>query len=125
MVLHGNQIAQSMSRAPDNATNHPQAALYQIIPYQSYQLGQSQCIYQYTVEKKVYQVDEKDFENRSQNFYTIFDLVGKGVNYFDKGFKELIANFVEIETFCSRCNSSSPLKSQLHKHLKAGYTRTV
>ena len=37
----------------------------------------------------------------------------------------MIANFVGIETVCSKCSSSFPSKSQLHKHLKAGCVGAV
>lgn len=124
-ALHGGQITQSTSRAPGNATNRPQAAPYQVIPRQPYQSGQSQRVYQYAVEKGVYQVDDKDFENRPEGFYTTFDPEGKEVDYFDEGFEEVIANFVGIETVCSKCSSSFRSKLQLHKHLKAGCTGAV
>ena len=43
----------------------------------------------------------------------------------DEGFKEVIANFVKIETGCSKCSSFFPSKSQLHKHFKARCARAV
>lgn len=50
----------------------------------------------------------------------MIDLEDEEVDYSDKGFKEVIANFVEIKTSCSKCSSYFPFKSQLHKPLKAG-----
>ncbi|MCJ1348712.1 hypothetical protein MMC31_006945, partial [Peltigera leucophlebia] len=97
-ALRGGQITQSTSCAPGNATNHPQAAPYQAIPRQPYQSGQSQRVYQHVEEKGVYQVDDKDFENRPKGFYTTFDPEGEEVDYSDEGFQEVIANFVGIET---------------------------
>lgn len=46
--------------------------------------------------------------------------MSKKVDNFDKNFKEVIANFIGIETVCLRCNSSFSFKLQLYKHLKAG-----
>ena len=37
----------------------------------------------------------------------------------------MIANFVGIETVCSKCSSFFPSKSQLHKYLKAGCAGAV
>ena len=59
------------------------------------------------------------FENRPEGFYTTVDPEGEEIDYSDKGFEDVIANFVGIEVGCSKCNSSFPSKSQLHKHLKA------
>ena len=71
-------------------------------------------------EKGVYQLNDENFENRPEGFYTTFDPKGKEVDYCDKDFKEVIANFVRIETVFSKCSSSFPSRLQLHKHLKAG-----
>ena len=87
---------------------------------QSYQSPQSQRIYQHTKEKRVYKLENKNFENRPKGFYTTFNLKGKEVDYLDKGFKEIIANFVKIKIGYLKCSSSFPSKLQLHKHLKAG-----
>lgn len=95
-----------MSHAPNNATNHLQAAPYQAIPRQPYQLENSQCVYQHVEEKGVYQVDNKDFENRPKDFYTTFDADNKKVDYSDEGFEKVIANFVGIKKVCSKCSSS-------------------
>ncbi len=76
-------------------------------------------------EKGVYQLDDENFENRPEGFYTTFDLEGEEVDYCDEDFEEVIDNFVGIETVCSKCSSSFPSKSQLHKHLKAGCAGVV
>ena len=92
---------------------------------QPYQSAQSQRIYQHAEQKGVYQLNNKNFENRPEGFYTTFDSEGEEVDYSDKGFEEVIANFVGIETVCSKCSFSFPSKSQLHKHLKAGCAGAV
>lgn len=53
------------------------------------------------------------------------DPKSKEVDYLDKGFKEVIANFVRIKIDCSKCSFFSPFKLQLHKHLKAGCTGVI
>lgn len=59
-------------------------------------------------------------EDQLEGFYTIFDIDRKDVIYLDKSFDEVIINFVEIETFCSKCHSSFLLKLKLYKYIKAG-----
>lgn len=46
------------------------------------------------------------------------------VDYFDESFDEMVANFIGIEAVCLKCSSFFSSKSQLHKHLKAGCTKT-
>lgn len=59
-------------------------------------------------------------ENKPESFYTTFE-DGKGdVNYSDKGFNEVIVNFLEIEMTCLKCRLFFPSKSKLHKYVKAG-----
>lgn len=57
-------------------------------------------------KKRIYQINDKDFKNRPKGFYTTFNSISKKVNYFNKDFKEVIANFVGIEIVCLRYNSS-------------------
>lgn len=95
------------------------------VPYQPYQSRKSQRAYQHAEEKGVYLVDNGDFKNRLKSFYMTFNPVVEEVDYSDKGFKEVIANFVKIETICSKCNSFFPSQLQLHKHLKTGWTGAV
>lgn len=99
--------------------------LHSPILLQLYQSKQSQYVYQYIKEKKIYQINEKDFKNRPQGFYTTFDSIGEKVNYFNKDFKEVIANFVGIETVYLRYNSSFSFKLQLYKYLKASCVGTI
>lgn len=54
-----------------------------------------------------------------------FDPKGKEVEYLNKGFEKVIANFVGIKTDCSRYSSFFLSKSQLYKHLKTSYVRVV
>lgn len=55
----------------------------------------------------------------------MFDPEDEEVDYSEEGFKEVIANFLGIETVYSKCSSFFSSKSQLHKHLKAGYAGVV
>lgn len=59
-------------------------------------------------------------ENQPEGFYTTFDNKEGDVTYLDEGFDKIFVNFVRIETTCLKCHSSFPLKSKLHKHVKAG-----
>ena len=49
----------------------------------------------------------------------------KEVHSSDKGFDELDANFVGIESLCRKCGNPFSSKSQLHKHLKESCTGLV
>ena len=123
------QLSCSTGRADASLPNRfapmPPSDLRPPVPRQPYQSAQSQCVYQHAEEKGVYQLNNKNFENRPEGFYTIFDPEGEEVDYSDKGFEEVIANFVGIETVCSKCSSSFSSKLQLHKHLKAGCAGAV
>lgn len=90
---------------------------------QSYQSNQPYRSYPKPDKKEVYQVNDKTMKDLPENFYTIFDEDREDVAYSDKSFDEDVVNFVRIETFCSKCHSSFPLRSKLHKHTKAGYVR--
>ena len=103
----------------------PTSDLRSPVPRQSYQSPQSQRVYQHAKEKGVYQLDDENFENRPEGFYMTVDPKGEKVDYLDEGFEEVIANFVGIETGCSKYSSSFPSKSQLHKHLKTGCVGAV
>lgn len=103
----------------------PPSSLCFPILHQPYQSRQSQYAYQYAEEKRVYQNNNKNFENHCKSFYITFDSVDKEVNYSEKSFEEVIINFVGIEIVCLPCNSSFFSKLQLHKHLKAGYTKVM
>lgn len=60
-------------------------------------------------------------ENIPEAFYTTFE-DGKGdVTYSNKGFDEVIVNFVGIEMTCLKYHLSCLSKSKLHKYVKAGY----
>ena len=103
----------------------PTSDLCLSVPCKFYQSPQSQRINQYAEEKGVYQLDDKNFKNRPEGFYTTVDPEAEEVDYSDEGFEEVIANFVGIKTGYSKCSSSFPFKSQLHKHLKAGCAEAV
>lgn len=62
-------------------------------------------------------------EDQPEGFHTTFDADGEDFTYSDEGFDEVVVNFVGIETSCSKCHSSFPSKSKLHKHIKAGCVR--
>lgn len=57
-------------------------------------------------------------KNQSKRFYTTFENKDGDVIYLNKGFDEVIVNFVEIETTCLKCHSSFFSKSKLYKHIK-------
>lgn len=103
----------------------PPSDLLHTVPCQPYQSPQSQRVYQYMEEKGVYQLDSENFENRLGGFYTAVDPEDEEVDYLDKGFKKVIANFVGIEIDCSKCSSSFFSKSQLQNYLKASYVEAV
>lgn len=44
----------------------------------------------------------------------------QNVTYTDKGFKEVVVNFVQIEALCSKCRTTFFSKMKLHHHLKSG-----
>ena len=123
------QLSRSTGRAdaslPNRLAPMPPSDLRPPVPRQPYQSAQSQRVYQHAEEKGVYQLNDENFEDRPEGFYTTFDPEGEEVDYSNEGFEEVIANFVEIETVCSKCSSSFPSKSQLHKHLKAGCAGAV
>lgn len=60
-------------------------------------------------------------ENQPEGFYTTFKDKKRDVTYLDKGFEEVVVNFVRIETTCLKYCSSFLSKSKLHKHVKADY----
>lgn len=71
----------------------------------------------------MYQIDDEDFNNRPKNFYITLGTKGKEVYYSNKGFDEVVANFVGIDIAYIRRSVSFSSKSPLHQYLKAGYTR--
>ncbi len=113
-ALRSSQNIQSLPRAPDSAANRPPTALYQPVPRQPYQSGQSQCGYQRSEEKGVYQVDNEAQEELEE------DLPDGETYYTDEPYDELQVNFVGIESICDRCTSAFPSRSALHKHIRNG-----
>lgn len=59
-------------------------------------------------------------EDQLERFYTTFNTDGEDVTYSDEGFDKVIINFVGIEISYSKCYSSFPSKSKLHKYIKTG-----
>lgn len=55
----------------------------------------------------------------------MFDSESEEVDYSNKGFEKVIANFMGIEIVCSTYGSFFSSKLQLYKHLKAGYAGAV
>lgn len=84
----------------------------------------SVCLWIYK-KKEIYQVNIKNFENCPKGFYIIFNFIGKKVDYFDKNFKKVITNFVQIETICLKYNTFFLFKLQRYKYLKANYIKTI
>lgn len=62
-------------------------------------------------------------ENEPEGFYTIFKNEKRDVTYLDKGFEEVVVNFMGIETTCLKYCSSFLSKLKLHKHVKADYVK--
>lgn len=60
-------------------------------------------------------------KNQTESFYITFKEEKRDVSYSDKGFNKILVNFVGIETIYLKYCSSFPLKSKLHKYVKAGY----
>lgn len=63
--------------------------------------------------------------NQPKSFYTMFEDERKEFNYSNKGFDKVVVNFVEIETICTKCNTSFFSRSKLHKYLKTDCLGTV
>lgn len=55
----------------------------------------------------------------------MFKYKAKEVQYLVKGFDDVDANFVKIESTYRKCGSTFFSKSQVHKHLKEGCTGLV
>lgn len=93
----------------------------QAIPCQLYQSNQPYHGYPKNNKKGIYQIDDKAMKDQPDCVHTTFDVDGKDIIYSDKGFQEVIINFIGIEISCSKCHSSFPSKLKLHKYIKAGY----
>lgn len=76
--------------------------------------------YQITNEKRIYPIDRNLVEDQLEDFYTIFNDEDEDVIYSDKTFKEVVVNFVGIESSCNNCYAIFPSKSKLHNHLETG-----
>lgn len=71
------------------------------VPYQLYQLRQSQRIYQHAEEKRAYQIDDDlAFEINKEN------LDAENSYFTNKGYEELQVNFVGIKSICDYCSTS-------------------
>ena len=71
-------------------------------------------------EKRVYQVNDEEADPHLEGFYTILEQESEEMQYSNKGFDEVDANFVCIETSCGKCGAPFSSKSRLHKYLKDG-----
>lgn len=63
----------------------------------------------------IYQVDHKTIEDQPKSFQTTINIDKEDVVYSDESFDEVIINFVNIETSCSKCHSYVLSKSKLHQ----------
>lgn len=60
-------------------------------------------------------------ENQLKGFYITFEDKDDKLTYLDEGFDKIAANFVRIETLCSRYYTTFPSRSKLHNYLKSDY----
>ena len=123
---HGNPANRDAPRHP-NAASQPAPrqpyqsnAAHQPVPHQPYQSNPPDRGYQRSNEKEIYQIEDKDTEQHPEGFYTTFEQEGEEVQYSDKGFDEVNANFVGIKSSCGKCGAPFSSRSLLHKHLKDG-----
>lgn len=85
------------------------------VPCQSYQSGQSQHVYQYAEEKRVYQIDDNPAFEIDEK-----DLNAENSYFTNKGYKELQINFVETKSICDCCLTSFQSCFALYRHIKSG-----
>ena len=71
-------------------------------------------------KKGVYQFNDEEADLHLKGFYTTLEQESKEVQYSDKGFDKVNANFVGVEASCGKCRASFFSKSRLHKHFKDG-----
>lgn len=112
----GRPDALSSNRVPPFPPSDPRSTALR----QPYQSNPPHRGYQRSDKNGVHQIDDESSEDCPDGFYAAHEPENKEVHYSDKGFDEVFANFVGIETVCTRCSNSFSSKSQLHKHLKAG-----
>lgn len=120
------QGTQSETSNPRTGGNFNDGPTPRQVPRQPYQSNSSYRGYQWPNEKGVYQVDDNDeFGSHLEGFYITLDQNAEEVQYSNKGFDKVDANFVGIEISCEKCGTPFFSKSQLHKYLKDGCTALV
>lgn len=87
---------------------------------QTYQSNPSYCDYQKTDKKGIYQLDKDQVENQLKSFYNTFNKDDKDITYANKGFKNVVVNFIRIKALCNKCRATFPSKTKLHHHLESG-----
>lgn len=95
------------------------------MPYKQYQLNPPYYGYQKVKRKKIYQIDNKDYDDHLEGFYTILKYKVKQIQYSNKSFDKLDTNFVRIESFYQEYENCFFSKSQLHKYLKDNCTSSI
>lgn len=70
-------------------------------------------------------MDDKEFNNCPKRFYTTLEHTNEEVQYSDKGFDKVDANFGGIESVCGKYGRFFSSKFQLYKHLKKSCTGLV
>lgn len=73
---------------------------------QTYQSNPSYCDYQKTDKKGIYQLDKDQVENQLKSFYNTFNKDDKDVTYANKGFKDVVVNFIRIKALCNKCRAT-------------------
>lgn len=107
---------------PNNLTNRniprQPGVAHQLIPHQLYQLNSPYRSYQKNNKKEVYQISDKDGDSQPESFHIFVEQENKKVQYSDKGFDKMDANFICIETLYEKYGAPFSSNFWLDKHLK-------
>lgn len=93
------------------SNNYTNGATLCHVPHQQYPLNSSYYGYQRANKKELYQIIDKEFDDCPKGFYMMLKHKTKDVQYSDKSFDKMDANFVGIELFCK--NVKAPFFQKL------------
>lgn len=106
--------------ALNNPTNrnipHQPSAAYQTTLCQAYQSNLSYYGYQKGKKKGIYQIYDEDSDLYLKGFCTTLEQESKKIQYLDKGFDKMVADFVGIKTLCRKWEIFFFSKFRLHKY---------